>query len=112
MSADVIALENVKIERDGAATFIILNRPEKRNAMSPQLHMDMIEALDWAEMDEATRVVVITGAGGNFSAGQDLKLYFRGTESDPQARVRARRAAHTWRWDRLSGFPKPTIAMV
>ncbi|HEY7385376.1 MAG TPA: p-hydroxycinnamoyl CoA hydratase/lyase [Beijerinckiaceae bacterium] len=112
MSQEVISLENVKIERDGATTFIILNRPEKRNAMSPQLHMDMVEALDWAEMDDETRVVVITGAGGHFCAGQDLKLYFRETENDPKARVRARRAAHTWRWDRLSNFPKPTIAMV
>ena len=49
MSDDVIKLENVKIERDGGVTFVILNRPEKRNAMSPQLHMDMCEALDWAE---------------------------------------------------------------
>jgi trans-feruloyl-CoA hydratase/vanillin synthase len=109
---DTIALENVKIERDGATSFIVLNRPEKRNAMSPQLHMDMCDALDWAEMDDQPKVVIITGAGGNFCAGQDLKLYFRGTETDPKARVLARRAAHTWRWDRLSSFPKPTIAMV
>lgn len=80
--------------------------------MSPQLHMDMVEALDWAEMDDQTKVVVITGAGGYFCAGQDLKLYFRATENDPKARVRARRASRTWRWDRLSSFPKPTIAMV
>jgi trans-feruloyl-CoA hydratase/vanillin synthase len=112
MADDVIKLENVKIERDGGVTFIILNRPEKRNAMSPQLHMDMCDALDWAEMDDQTRVVVITGAGGNFCAGQDLKLYFRGTEGDPKARVKARRAAHEWRWNRLSSFPKATIAMV
>ena len=112
MADDVIKLENVKIERDGGVTFIILNRPEKRNAMSPQLHMDMCDALDWAEMDDQTRVVIITGAGGNFCAGQDLKLYFRGTEGDPKARVKARRAAHEWRWNRLSSFPKATIAMV
>ena len=110
--SDVITLENVKIERDGKTTFIILNRPEKRNAMSPQLHLDMCEALDWAEEDDQTQVVVITGAGGNFCAGQDLKLYFRGTEGDPRARTRARRAAHAWRWDKLSRFPKATIAMV
>ncbi len=110
--SDVITLENVKIERDGKTTFIILNRPEKRNAMSPQLHLDMCDALDWAEEDEQTQVVVITGAGGNFCAGQDLKLYFRGTEGDPRARVRARRAAHEWRWNKLSRFPKATIAMV
>ena len=112
MSGAVITLENVKIERDGGVTFIILNRPEKRNAMSPQLHMDMCDALDWAEMDDQTKVVVITGAGGNFCAGQDLKLYFRGTEDDPKAREKARRAAHEWRWTRLSAFPKATIAMV
>ena len=112
MQADVIELENVKVERDGGVTFIILNRPEKRNAMSPQLHLDMCDALDWADEDDQTKVVVITGAGGNFSAGQDLKLYFRGTEGDPKARARARRASHSWRWAKLSSFPKPTIAMV
>jgi trans-feruloyl-CoA hydratase/vanillin synthase len=112
MADDVIQLENVKIERDEGTTFIILNRPEKRNAMSPQLHMDMCDALDWAEEDDQTKVVVITGAGGNFCAGQDLKLYFRGTEDDPKLRARARRAAHAWRWDKLSRFPKATIAMV
>jgi trans-feruloyl-CoA hydratase/vanillin synthase len=110
--SDLITLETVKIERDGGVTFIILNRPEKRNAMSPQLHLDMCDALDWAEEDEQTKVVVITGAGGNFCAGQDLKLYFRATEDDPKARVRARRAAHEWRWNKLSAFPKATIAMV
>jgi trans-feruloyl-CoA hydratase/vanillin synthase len=112
MAQDVPTFENVKIEREGGVTSVILNRPEKRNAMSPQLHMDMCDALDWAELDDETKVVVITGAGGNFCAGQDLKLYFRGTENDPKLRVRARRAAHTWRWDRLSSFPKATVAMV
>jgi trans-feruloyl-CoA hydratase/vanillin synthase len=112
MADDVPTFENVKIERDGGVTSIILNRPEKRNAMSPQLHVDMCDALDWAEVDDATRVVIITGAGGNFCAGQDLKLYFRGTENDPKARARARRAAHAWRWEKLSSFPKATIAMV
>ena len=97
MSDAVPTFETVKIEREGGVTFAILNRPEKRNAMSPQLHMDMCDALDWAEEDDQIQVVVITGAGGNFCAGQDLKLYFRGTEGDPRARVRARRAAHEWR---------------
>lgn len=112
MSDEVIELETVKIERHKGVTFVILNRPEKRNAMSPQLHMDMCEALDWAEEDEQTRVLVLTGAGGNFCAGMDLKLFFRETESNPRARARARRAAHAWRWEKLSRFPKATIAMV
>jgi len=112
MASDVAILETVKIERDQGVTFLFLNRPEKRNAMSPQLHMDMCSALDWAEEDDQTKVVIIAGAGGNFCAGQDLKLYFRGTEDDPRLRARSRRASHSWRWDKLSRFPKPTIAMV
>src|ERR1700679_2180803 len=110
MADDVPTFENVKIERDSCVTSIILNRPEKRNAMSPQLHMDMCDALDWAETDDETKVVIITGAGGNFCAGQDLKLFFRDTENNPKARAKARRNAHLWRWDRLAGFQKATIA--
>ena len=45
-------------------------------------------------------------------AGQDIKLYFRGTEADPAMRAKARRASNQWRWQKLSTFPKPTIAMV
>ncbi len=112
MADDFIKLETVKFERDGATTFVILNRPEKRNAMSPQLHMDMCDALDWAAEDAETQVVVLTGAGEAFCAGQDLKLYFRDNESNPTKMARARRDAHEWRWNRLSRFPKPTIAMV
>jgi trans-feruloyl-CoA hydratase/vanillin synthase len=110
--SDVPTYENVKIERDGATTFCILNRPEKRNAMSPQLHLDMCEALDWAAEDDATRVVVVTGAGGHFCAGQDLKLFFRANENDPKAMRKTGLASQAWRWDKLTRHPKPTIAMV
>jgi trans-feruloyl-CoA hydratase/vanillin synthase len=105
--------KTIKIERaaDGI-TFLILNRPEKRNAMSPQLHREMCEALEQLELDDATKIVVLTGAGEAFSAGQDIKLYFRSTEDDPKARARARHDSHAWRWDKLSKFGKPTIAMV
>ncbi len=105
--------EMIKVERepDGIA-FVVLNRPEKRNAMSPQLHREMCEALDELETEEATKIVVITGAGEAFSAGQDIKLYFRSTEDDPKGRARARHDSHHWRWEKLSKFAKPTIAMV
>ncbi len=75
--------ENVKVEvRDGIG-WAIMNRPEKRNAMSPELHYDMEDALARLEVDPDVKVVVITGAGGNFSAGQDLKKFFRELENDP-----------------------------
>jgi feruloyl-CoA hydratase/lyase len=104
--------ETIKIERDGGITYVIFNRPDQRNAMSPQLHMDMQDALEDLAIDPKTEVLVITGAGKAFSAGQDIKLYFRGTATDPAARHKARLASNNWRWQQLSKFPKPTIAMV
>src|SRR6266699_2274093 len=103
---------SIKLEREEGVTFVILNRPEKRNAMSPELHREMCEALDELETEEETKVVVVTGAGTAFSAGQDIKLYFRSTEDDPKARARARHDSHHWRWEKLSKYAKPTIAMV
>jgi trans-feruloyl-CoA hydratase/vanillin synthase len=58
------------------------------------------------------KVVVVTGEGGNFSAGQDLKKFFRELERDPGERKKAQAAANRWRWERLYGYDKPTIAMV
>jgi feruloyl-CoA hydratase/lyase len=103
---------NIKVEHEDGVTFVVLNRPEKRNAMSPDLHREMCEALDDLETEDETKIVVITGAGEAFSAGQDIKLYFRSTEEDPKARARARHDSHHWRWEKLSKYAKPTIAMV
>jgi trans-feruloyl-CoA hydratase/vanillin synthase len=104
--------ETIKVEREGGITWVILNRPDKRNAMSPQLHLDMDDVLDELSTDEQTEVLILTGAGEAFCAGQDIRLYFRGTETDPKMRAKARRASNQWRWQKLSTFPKPTIAMV
>src|SRR4051812_6312406 len=89
-----------------------MNRPDKRNAMSPQLHLDMDDALDELSGDPETQVLVLTGAGEAFCAGQDIKLYFRGGDADPKVRRKASRASNQWRWQRLSTFPVPTIAMI
>jgi trans-feruloyl-CoA hydratase/vanillin synthase len=106
-------LKTVKIEREkDGIVFVIMNRPDKRNAMSPELHREMCETLDALATDDGAEIVVLTGAGEAFSAGQDIKLYFRNTEEDAKARARARHDSHAWRWEKLSRFPKPTIAMV
>ncbi len=104
--------DNVKIEREDGITFLMLNRPEKRNAMSPALHYDVEDALSWLESDKETQVLVLGGAGEAWCAGQDLKLYFRETANNPAERRRSNAASHHWRWEMLSRFPKPTIAMV
>jgi feruloyl-CoA hydratase/lyase len=104
--------ENVKIDIKDGIGWAILNRPEKRNAMSPALHYEMDDALAEMEFDPNVKVVVVTGAGGNFSAGQDLKLFFRANEKNPREMRRAGEAANRWRWARLYQYNKPTIAMV
>jgi feruloyl-CoA hydratase/lyase len=72
----------------------------------------MDDALAQLEVDDNVKVVVVTGEGGNFSAGQDLKKFFRELERNPGERKKAQAAANRWRWERLYGYDKPTIAMV
>ena len=104
--------ETIEVTRDKGITFVTFNRPEKRNDMSPQLHREMDEVLDELAIDPQTLVLVITGAGEAFSAGQDIELFFRAGAKDPVMMQRTRRASNRWRWQKLSTFPKPTIAMV
>ncbi|MCC6889033.1 MAG: p-hydroxycinnamoyl CoA hydratase/lyase [Hyphomicrobiales bacterium] len=104
--------EFVKVRIADGIAWTSLNRPEKRNAMSPALHYEMDDALARLETDDDARVVVVTGEGGNFSAGQDLKTFFRDLEKNPGERKKAQAAANRWRWERLYGYDKPTIAMV
>ena len=111
-SMDFNSLQAVKVEREGGTTFVTLNRPDKRNAMSPQLHFEMVEVLKELAEDLETRVLVLTGAGDSWCAGQDIKLFFRDLDDKPKERHLARLANHEWRWTLLSTFPKPTIAMV
>lgn len=110
--AELPTYETIRVDREDGITFVTFNRPEQRNAMSPQLHREMADVLDELEIDDETKVVVITGEGKAFCAGQDLKLYFRANDDNPKERAKTRRASLSWRWDRLSKFPKPTIAMV
>jgi trans-feruloyl-CoA hydratase/vanillin synthase len=104
--------DTVKIEKEGGITWVILNRPEKRNAMNAQLHIDMLDAVTDLETDSETKVLVLTGAGNSWCAGQDLKGYFRYLDDNPAERRRVSWASQEWRWRRLYTFPKPTIAMV
>jgi trans-feruloyl-CoA hydratase/vanillin synthase len=98
--------------KDGIA-WVTLNRPEKRNAMNPALNREMLEVLETLEVDDRCGVLVLTGAGDSFSAGMDIKEYFREVDkATPVEVMRVRRMSMAWQWRRLMYFPKPTIAMV
>jgi enoyl-CoA hydratase len=103
---------------DGPVATITLNRPEYRNAQSYPLLQDVDDAFTLAEQDDAVRVVVVRGAGGNFSAGHDL-----GTPDNAAAREARATMPGIQRYNefkkynldlllRWRNFPKPTIAMV
>ncbi len=97
-------------QKDGI-TWVIFNRPEKRNAMSPTFHAEMVEILDHLESDPDTKLVILTGAGVSFSAGQDLKEFFRETQDREDLKSVAYKNS-MWRSDKLWMYNKPTISMV
>lgn len=105
--------EHLLVERDGAVTVLTMNRPEARNAFSPQMLSLLEDAWEAAEADDGVRVVVLTGAAGHFSAGADLKAMFNPDPDDPHARRYREDADLAWRaLLRHRRFSKPLVAAV
>ena len=97
--------------RDGIA-WVKFNRPEKRNCMSPKLNRQMLRVINDLEFRDDVGVLVLTGEGDAWSAGMDLKEYFRETEAQGLVGVRhSQREAYAW-WERLRNYQKVTIAMI
>src|SRR5438046_9481099 len=96
----------VLMERRGSTALLTLNRPDARNAISPEVSQTMAGLLDEIEADPALRAVVLTGAGEVFSAGADLKVVAQGRGMEI-ARGKGGFAGITTR-----NFPKPLIAAV
>ena len=105
--------QTVRVEVVDGIAWVELNRPEKRNAMNPTLNAEMVDVLLRMDADDDCRVLVLTGAGDAFSAGMDLKEYFREVDAQPEhVQRRVRRDANLWQWRLLRTYAKPTIAMV
>ena len=66
--------QTVKVDVEEGIAWVTLNRPEKRNAMSPTLNREMVDVLEVLEQDAEARVLVLTGAGESWTAGMDLSL--------------------------------------
>jgi trans-feruloyl-CoA hydratase/vanillin synthase len=81
--------------------------------MSVGLAEEMNLVFDALEIDDRCGVIVLTGVGEAFSAGMDLKDFFRATDgvSDVE-RMRAYRSTRAWQWRTLMHYSKPTVAMV
>ncbi len=102
-------MERVVLRREPPIAWIILNRPEKLNALTSEMMEDLDEVLKDLEGDDEVRVVVIRGTGENaFSVGADINL-FKGL-----SREEAEKESKRWKEiiDDIESFPKPTIAAI
>jgi enoyl-CoA hydratase len=98
----------VRTERDGPVAVLILDRPDKLNAITPAMAEALHDALDAAEVDEAVRAIVVAGEGRAFSAGFDLEA----GEWDSLEKIRHEMQADFDFILRFWASPKPTIAAV
>lgn len=105
--------EHLTFEREGSTAIITLNRPEARNALSLPMLVGMVDA--WTEIDanDDIRCAIVTGAGGTFCAGADLKAM--GGGSQPSAYSERMAADPDLHWKALLRHyhvKKPLIAAV
>lgn len=109
---DPVELATVACTVEDGVAWVSFNRADKRNCMSPRLNRQMMRVLDDLEFRDDVGVLVLTGEGTAWSAGMDLKEYFRETEAQGLQGTRgAQRESYGW-WRRLRWYQKPTIAMV
>jgi 2-(1,2-epoxy-1,2-dihydrophenyl)acetyl-CoA isomerase len=102
--------QTLLLDRRGAVATLTLNRPDARNAIDLAMRQELVAALDEVEADAEARVLVLTGSGGHFCAGGDVKTMKlrRQTAAEGRARVELLNRMVL----RLVDFPRPTIAMV
>ncbi|SAK42294.1 enoyl-CoA hydratase [Caballeronia glebae] len=96
---------DIQIERADGVLSIVLNRPEKKNAITAAMYQEMADGLYEAEMDPTVRAVLIRANGTTFSAGNDLDDFLNAPPTGIDAPV-------FQFLRRISGFPKPIVAAV
>jgi enoyl-CoA hydratase len=108
----VIGTEHLSFEVEGATAIVTLNRPEAKNALSGPMLVGMADAWHEIDADDAIRCAILTGAGGTFCAGMDLKS-MAGPESDTARRRMADDPDLHWKaLLRHYSLRKPLIAAV
>lgn len=102
------AYETLRVTREDGVAWIVIDRPERRNALNAVVRRELVEALDALRQDDDVRVIVLTGAGEKaFVAGADIGEFAERTPLQQRAAMEGRRV-----FDEVASFPKPTIAMI
>ena len=119
MTALDTGTEDLRAEIDGGVAVITMNRPDRRNAFSQAMMAALGAILAQVEIDETVGCVVLTGAGGAFCAGGDVKNMAvpptdreNGAGRSLDARIHRQRLNQRATSGRLWSMPKPTIAAI
>jgi enoyl-CoA hydratase/carnithine racemase len=106
----VPATPHLLYERQGAIAYLTFNRPEARNAMTPEMYEGLYECAEWVDHDDRVRVLVLQGAGGKaFAAGTEISHFLNVTE--PEHALEYERT-QTRIMGRIEAMKKPTIALI
>ncbi len=70
-------MAQIEVERDGAVLQLSINRPEKKNALTADMYNALADAVEAAEVDAGVRVLLLSGKGEAFTAGNDLEDFMR-----------------------------------
>ncbi len=102
------AFETLRLERDGRVAILMVNRPDKRNALNGTVRREIVQALDHLRTDDEARVVIFTGAGDKaFVAGADITEFAERNALDQRAVMSGRVV-----FEEVANFAKPTLAMI
>src|SRR5690606_14790457 len=105
---EALEVETLLVSIADAVATIVINRPEKRNALNAAVRREIVEVLDALRAREDVRVIVFTGAGDRaFVAGADIGEFAERTPVEQRAVMEGRRV-----FDEVAACPKPTIAMI
>lgn len=80
------AADTVRVQREGAVLLVTINRPQVRNAIDRATSEAIARAMDLLDGDDGLTVGILTGAGGNFCTGMDLKAFLRGERVELEGR--------------------------
>src|ERR1041384_5016905 len=104
----VSEFETLLVSVEDGVAIIVVNRPDKRNALNGTVRAEIVQALDQLRDDDNAHVVVITGAGDKaFVAGADINEFAQRTPVEQRATMTGRNL-----FSEVAAFPKPVIAMI
>ena len=92
-----ISTKHCTIEREGRVVILTMNRPEKRNALSPDMLAGLVLGYEYVDEDPDVRCAILTGAGGNFCSGMDLTSMGQQSDDPKVQEVMARGNNPHWK---------------